>query len=90
MPAKMLIVHQFRDDMLSGAARIEAVPEVDLVIDMDGFGTPEDKLEGFEVFSLAAYADQPAIKLFVEWDLPLMPPAQIEALPVPPRLVIYQ
>jgi hypothetical protein len=90
MPAKMLIVHQFRADMLRDAARIDSVPDVDLVIDMDGFGTPEDKLDGYNVFSLSAYADHPAIKLFFEWDAPMMPPAQLDALPVPPRLVIYQ
>ena len=57
LPAKLLIVHQFRGDMLTGGASIEAMPEVDLAIDMDGFGGPADKLEGYNAFSLAALND---------------------------------
>jgi hypothetical protein len=76
--------------MLRGAANLDAVPDVELVIDMDGYGAPADKVAGYNLFSLATYAEHPALKLFFEWDAPVMTPAQVEGLPVPPRVVIYQ
>ena len=43
LPQKMLLLHQFRDDMLSNRDQIEAPPELALVIQMDGLGTIPDK-----------------------------------------------
>ena len=39
----MLLLHQFRDDMLPNRDQIEAPPELALVIQMDGLGTIPDK-----------------------------------------------
>ena len=43
LPQKMLLLHQFRDDMLPNRDQIEAPPELALVIQMDGLGTIPDK-----------------------------------------------
>src|SRR5207253_3028437 len=40
LPKKVLILHQFRADMLPDAANIHALPNVERVVDMDGFGPP--------------------------------------------------
>lgn len=40
LPQKMLIVHQFRDSMIQGRETLKAVPELQLVIQMDGEGGP--------------------------------------------------
>jgi hypothetical protein len=90
VPAKMLVVHQFRTDMLRDTSTIERVDSVDLVIDMDGWGAPEQKLGGYEAFARASYAEFAAFKLFYLWDSPLLTPAQVMALPHPPDYVIYQ
>jgi hypothetical protein len=38
LPAKVLVVHRFTQGMKTGYDRIKIVPEVQVVIDMDGFG----------------------------------------------------
>ena len=90
IPPKILVLHQFRFDMLVEPQRIERIDGVDLVIDMDGWGPPGQKLDGYNAFALAPYAEYAGFKLFYHWDLPLMTPAQVMALPRPPDYVIYQ
>ena len=38
LPPKMLVVHRFTQGMLTNYKNIKIVPEVQVVIDMDGFG----------------------------------------------------
>lgn len=90
LPRKILIVHQFREDMIERPEMIGAYPHVDLVIDMDGFGPWSVKLAGYRRYALAEYAQYAGFKLFVEWDTPLRTPAEIQAMDRPPDLVIYQ
>lgn len=90
LPRKVLVLHQFQDQMLAGQSTYDAVPEVEITIDMDGFGADWVKLDKYAIYALAPYAERPAIKLFFEWDEPLMPPARLNALATPPALVIYQ
>lgn len=90
LPPKTLVVHQFRTDMILDPHRIAAYPGVDLVIDMDGWGGPGAKLSGYAGYALAPYAPRPGFKLFFRWDTPLLTPEQIQSMPTPPDLVIYQ
>ncbi len=91
LPPKLLVVHQFLTSMIQPTPTAFAdYAGVDVVIDMDGFGGEYAKLTKYATFSLASYAERAGIKLFVDWDTPLMPPSQIEALQPPPDLVIYQ
>lgn len=90
LPPKALVLHQFRPEMLTDTESYLDFPEVELIIDMDGFGSPYAKLSNYEAFSLAEYSERPAIKLFYEQDAPLMEPAQIQGLETPPDLIIYQ
>jgi hypothetical protein len=39
LPPKILVVHRFTQGMVSGYQKIKMVPEVQVVIDMDGFGS---------------------------------------------------
>lgn len=90
LPPKTLVVHQFRWDMILDPYRMAAYPGVDLVIDMDGWGYQDAKLGGYEAYARAPYAPRPGFKLFFRWDIPLLTPEQIQALPRPPDLIIYQ
>lgn len=90
LPPKTLVVHQFRWDMILDPYRMAAYPGVDLVIDMDGWGYQGAKLSGYEAYARAPYAPRPGFKLFFRWDTPLLTPEQIQALPKPPDLIIYQ
>jgi hypothetical protein len=76
--------------MLEDTADYDRLPEVELTIDMDGFGGIEAKLSKYEAYALGSYSERPALKLFFDWDTPLLTPADVLKLRRPPRLVIYQ
>ena len=83
---KILIVHQFHDEMITNKEAIEDYRRVRLVIDMDGFGEPATKLAKFQLYS--AGAEYGGIKLFFKLDDPLM--SETDVLNVRPDLIIYQ
>ncbi|MPZ99873.1 MAG: hypothetical protein GEU80_11165 [Dehalococcoidia bacterium] len=89
LPPKALVLHQFMEDMLPNPV-YDDVPEVEIVIDMDGFGDRNAKLSKYEAFALGPYAERAGIKLFYDWDIDLLLPSELQALPTPPDLVIYQ
>ncbi len=90
LPPKLLVLHQFLDTMLADPASYEALPEVEISIDMDGYGSPGAKLDHYQQFAVAAHAERPAIKLFYKWDTPLLGARELHELATPPGLVIYQ
>ena len=90
LPPKVLVLHQFLDDMLIATDDYDDVPEVEIAIDMDGYGGDGAKLSKYERYALSSYSERAAIKLFYEWDTPLITPARLQALETPPDLVIYQ
>jgi hypothetical protein len=89
LPAKVLVLHQFKPGMLPDKHAYADTPEVELTIDMDGFGGAEGKISGYEAYARVG-SDRAAFKLFFHWDVPLITPEQRQALPHPPDYVIYQ
>lgn len=89
LPPKVLVLHQFVPWMLEGTEDYESHREVEISVDMDGFGGPGIKLDHYAKYALAEYSDRPAIKLFFDWDTPLMSAADVMGLETPPDLVIY-
>ena len=90
LPPKVLVLHQFLKSMLTRVDQYDDVAEVDVTIDMDGFGNPYVKLWMYDLYAAADYAERAAIKLFYHWDAPLMTPGRLLSLDNPPDLVIYQ
>lgn len=90
LPRKILVLHQFMDHMLEDTDRYDAVEDVEISVDMDGYGGPWPKLSKYDRYALGDYSERPAIKLFYGWDDPLIPVADLQALDTPPALVIYQ
>jgi hypothetical protein len=86
LPDKMLVVHQFTDNMVTNTELIQDFPQVRLVIDMDGFGPAEIKQVKFGWY--AAPAEHSGIKLFFKQDTPLM--SETEVLGLDPDVIIYQ
>ena len=87
---KVLVIHQFRDEMLPDKANIKPVPHVQMVIVMDGFGAPAAKTKNYATFIHDEPIQYGGIKLFYKQDVPLMTPAEIVALDPSPLVVIYQ
>ncbi len=89
LPPKILIVHQFRLDMLPDKANVRASAVVDTVLVMDGFGTQALKRSTYRAVMRQpmAYA---GIKLFYQQDRNLFTPAQVLDLSPRPVVIVYQ
>lgn len=90
LPPRMLVIHRFTRPMLTGASKIRLHPRVQVVVDMDGFGSKELKRASYRV----SVRDEPVqfagIKLFYRQDRPLLSPEEVLQLDPVPNLVIYQ
>jgi hypothetical protein len=76
--------------LVTGYATIRPHPNVQVVIDVDGFGSPPAKLSKYA----ALVRDQPVqfagVKLFYQHDAPLLSPEDVLNLEPAPDVVIYQ
>ena len=88
--SKILIVHQFPTGMIRNKQSIGAYERVELVIDMDGFGSPAAKLATYDAVITADNVRYPGVKLFYDHDRPLLSPAEVLALDPQPVVIIYQ
>jgi hypothetical protein len=96
LPEKLLIVHQFTEGMVQAREEIVDRPNVAIVSNIDGFGTPELKIG---VYKQLSHGGPPApgqsrlfngIKLFYEEDTNLMSPAAVMQLEPQPDVVVYE
>ena len=90
LPHKILLVHQFQPAMITDKRQLVDEPDVDLVIDMDGFGPSEAKLANYDQFVGRENAEFSGIKLFYQQDPDLLTPEQVVKLRPAPDVVIYQ
>ena len=90
LPPKILILHQFESEMIYNKSAISSLSGVDIVTDMDGFGSPEAKISNYGHFVTDELIEYGGIKLFYRQDDPLLTPAEIVALDPPALVVIYQ
>jgi hypothetical protein len=91
LPQKMLVLHQFRLDMLPDRADISVPPELALVVQMDGFGPQDVKQDTWRFVT----ADAPAgarfgWKNFFDEDEPMLTPAETVALQPTAVFISYQ
>jgi hypothetical protein len=90
LPPKILIVHQFHHTMIKNKAEVKAYPGVQLVIDMDGHGPPPMKYETYGVMNTQDPVEFNGIKLFYQFDQPILSPEEVLALDPIPDMIIYQ
>lgn len=89
-PNKILIVHQFTPYMIGDKWSIVDDPNVDLVVDMDGFGSWDLKVKHYNMFVRDELLEYAGIKLFFTQDTPLMSPEDVMSLEPVPDVIIYQ
>ncbi len=89
LPNKILVVHQFTEGMIVGMTNIATDPNVDIVIDMDGFGGSYAKLSKYD-FVQSVPVQFAGIKLFYREDADLISPEKIMSLDPVPDVIIYQ
>lgn len=90
VPQKMLIVHQFQAEMITNTAAIERHDDVDLVIDMDGYGPADIKEAKYARYGAAAYAAFGGIKVFLQHDPDPLSEAALLRITPRPAIFVYQ
>lgn len=83
---KIVIVHQFLDEMITRKELLRDYPRIKLVVDMDGFGPAEVKRVKFRWY--AEPAEYSGIKLFFKHDPDLM--SESDVIDIGADVVIYQ
>jgi hypothetical protein len=95
LPPKILIIHRFTQAMVTHATRITPLPEVQIVMDMDGWGSQAKKITTYVWIVAAEPVQFTGFKLFYKNDiLPpstgLMTPSQVLKLTPAPIYIQYQ
>lgn len=95
LPPKILVVHRFTRNMITNHQDIKATPQVQVVINMDGFGFPAKKVNSYKSFVGGMPVQFTGIKLFyindtLEAPNRLMTPQEIFKLYPKPIYIQYQ
>lgn len=95
LPPKVLIVHRFTQDMVSGYKKIKPLPEVQIVMDMDGWGSPAKKINTYRTVIAPEPVQFTGFKLFYKNDLKapstrMMVPEDLLKLQPRPIFIQYQ
>lgn len=95
LPPKILVVHRFTQDMVTNYQNITPLPQVQIVIDMDGWGSQAKKINTYETVEAAEPVQFTGFKLFYKNDLlppstGMLTPAQILQLSPQPSYIQYQ
>jgi hypothetical protein len=91
LPQKLVVIHQFTEDMVKNKANLRIHRNIDLVLNADGFGTPSAKRSKYEQLAPSKRSGiSPGFKLFYEEDTNLMSPRQVMGLQPQPRFIVYE
>lgn len=94
LPPKVLVVHRFTRHGVTNAGAIALRPEVQIVMNMDGWGPPWLKRDSYEDYIVAEPVQYTGFKLFYHNDTKkgdqLMPPRDLLRLCPQPLYIQYQ
>ena len=95
LPPKVLIVHRFTQKMVTNYQNITPLPEVQIVMDMDGWGPPTLKLGTYRQFIVPEPVQFTGFKIFYKNDLKppserLLTPQDLLKLSPQPMFIQYQ
>ena len=92
LPQKLLVIHQFTEDMIAERESLEERPSLAIVLNSDGFGNiPQKEVKYDELGPQGPTRRFDAgFKLFYQEDFPLMTPNQVLDLKPEPDLVVYE
>lgn len=94
LPPKILVVHRFTERMVTDFRAIKPLPEVQIVMDMDGFGSRVLKTSTYKSYIARQPVQFTGFKLFYKNDVKiggaLMTPAQVLSLSPRPSFILYQ
>jgi hypothetical protein len=95
LPPKILVVHRFTEPMVTNYKEIQPLPQVQIVMDMDGFGPPAQKVTTYEDFIASEPVQFTGFKLFYKNDIRvpgshLLTPQEVLSLSPEPSYIQYQ
>ena len=95
LPPKVIIVHRFTQKMVTNYQNIKPLPEVQIVMDMDGWGSPAKKLNTYKQFIIPEPVQFTGFKIFYKNDLKppserLLTPVELIKLSPRPMFIQYQ
>ncbi|MFA6341206.1 MAG: hypothetical protein WCX27_03175 [Candidatus Paceibacterota bacterium] len=95
LPPKIFIIHRYIQEMVTNYKLIKTVPEVQVVMDMDGWGPKENKLITYNKYIYKEPVQFTGFKLFYKNDLwkpstAMMTPKEILELTPQPVYIQYQ
>ena len=95
LPPKILIVHRFTQAMVTNYKQIKLRPEVQIVMDMDGWGHQARKINTYRQFVYKEPVEYTGFKIFYKNDLKeanshLMTPEEVLRLKPQPLYIQYQ
>jgi hypothetical protein len=90
LPQKLLVVHQFTEDMVANRAQLREPPGIALVLNADGFGTAVNKVAKYDLFASRPPRAHRGFKLFYREDEGLMTPRDVLRLRPQPELIVYE
>jgi len=92
---KVLIIHRFTQGMVKNHANVKLKPEVQVVMNMDGWGEPILKFSTYKLYIYREPVQYTGFKLFYKNDLKkapnrLLTPTELLALKPQPIYIQYQ
>ncbi len=95
LPPKILVIHRFTMPMVTNYKKIVSIPEVQFVMDMDGWGFAAKKINTYKSVVYPQPVDFTGFKLFYKNDLlppsnRMLTPAEILKLTPQPSYIQYQ
>ena len=94
LPPKVLVVHRFTRNMLTGSKNIRLDPRVQVVVNMDGWGNPWLKFDSYRDYVEAEPVQFTGFKLFYHNDTkkgePILTPGEVLRLTPAPLYIQYQ
>ncbi len=90
LPPKVLVIHRFTNNMVTNYKKIELHPEVQVVMDMDGWGFPAKKVNSYKLAEVNEPVQFTGFKLFYKndiltppWKTPMKPEEVLRLYPRP-------
>ncbi|MRG45318.1 hypothetical protein GFS24_09335 [Chitinophaga sp. SYP-B3965] len=94
LPPKVLVVHRFTQGMVTNYKTIKIQPEVQIIMNMDGFGSPAKKIDSYKGWIAGQPVEYTGFKLFYKNDVSegkhLMEPEEVLRLFPRPIYIQYQ
>jgi hypothetical protein len=90
LPQKMVVLHQFMDETVVDGQATRAVPEVELVLNMDAFGASQDKHKKYRDYAQLPYAERDSYNIFLKQDDRVPSEEEVLELSPEPDVVFYQ